>query len=46
MATEEYSIEWKRSVAKELRRLPKEVVTRVLEAVEGLRIKPPSRGRS
>ena len=40
MAAEEYSIGWKRSAVKELRRLPKEVVTRVLEAVEGLRINP------
>ena len=40
MASEEYSIEWKRSAAKELKRLPKEVVTRVLEAVETLRINP------
>jgi mRNA interferase RelE/StbE len=40
MASEEYSIEWKRSAAKELRQLPKEVVIRVLRAVEGLRINP------
>lgn len=40
MAAEEYNIEWKRSAVKELRRLPKETVTRVLEAVEGLRINP------
>jgi mRNA interferase RelE/StbE len=40
MAAEEYSIEWKRSAVKELRRLPKEVVARVLVAVEGLRINP------
>lgn len=40
MASEEYSIEWKRSATKELRQLPKEVVMRVLEAVEGLRINP------
>ena len=36
----EYRIEWKRSAAKELRQLPREVVTRVLEAVEGLRTNP------
>jgi mRNA interferase RelE/StbE len=40
MASEEYSIEWKRSAAKELRQLPKEVVVRVLRAVEGLRLSP------
>jgi mRNA interferase RelE/StbE len=40
MASEEYSSEWNRSAAKELRRLPGEVVTRVLGAVEGLRINP------
>jgi mRNA interferase RelE/StbE len=40
MASEEYSIEWKHSAVKELRRLPNEVVTRVLEVVEGLRINP------
>lgn len=40
MASEEYSIEWKRSATKELTRLPREVVARVLEVVEGLRINP------
>jgi mRNA interferase RelE/StbE len=40
MASEEYSIEWKRSAARELRQLPKETVLRVLRAVEGLRINP------
>src|SRR5829696_4499800 len=40
MASEEYSIEWKRSAAKELRQLPREVMVRVLRAVEGLRINP------
>ena len=40
MASEEYSIEWKRSAAKELRQLPKEVVLRVLSTVEGLRLNP------
>lgn len=40
MASEEYSIEWKRSAAKELRQLPEEVVRRVLRAVEGLRLNP------
>lgn len=40
MASEEYSIEWKRSATRELRQLPREVVTRVLRAVEGLRLNP------
>jgi mRNA interferase RelE/StbE len=40
MASEEYSIEWKRSAVKELRRLPKEVIILVMEAIEGLRINP------
>ncbi|HEX8499839.1 MAG TPA: type II toxin-antitoxin system RelE/ParE family toxin [Pyrinomonadaceae bacterium] len=40
MASEEYSIEWKRSAAKELRQLPKEIMLRVLSAVEGLRSGP------
>jgi mRNA interferase RelE/StbE len=40
MASEEYSIEWKRSATKELRQLPKEVVMRLLRAVEGLRLSP------
>ena len=40
MASDEYNIEWKRSAAKELRRLPQETVLRVLRAVEGLRINP------
>ena len=40
MASEEYGIEWKRSAAKELRQLPKEVVARVLRAVDGLRLNP------
>jgi mRNA interferase RelE/StbE len=40
MASEEYNIEWKRSAARELRQLPREVVARVLRAVEGLRLNP------
>jgi mRNA interferase RelE/StbE len=40
MASEEYSIEWKRSATKELRQLPREVVIRILGAVEGLRTNP------
>ena len=40
MASNEYDIEWKRSATKELRRLPKEVVARVLRTVEGLRTNP------
>jgi mRNA interferase RelE/StbE len=31
-----YSIEWKASAAKELRKLPKQVVARILPAVEAL----------
>ncbi|MFZ1239978.1 MAG: type II toxin-antitoxin system RelE/ParE family toxin [Anaerolineae bacterium] len=31
-----YRIEWKRSAAKELKRLPSDVIQRVLQAVEGL----------
>lgn len=31
-----YEIRWKRSAVKELRQLPKDVVTRILEAVEAL----------
>ena len=40
MASGGYSIEWKRSAAKELRQLPREVVARVLRAVEELRTNP------
>lgn len=40
MASNEYSIEWKRSAARELRQLPRDTVLRVLRAVEGLRINP------
>ena len=40
MASEEYSIEWKRSAVMELRQLPKKVVPRVVRAVEGLRLNP------
>jgi mRNA interferase RelE/StbE len=35
-----FTIEWKRSAVKELRRLPKEAVARILEAVGGLRADP------
>jgi mRNA interferase RelE/StbE len=35
-----YSIEWKRSAAQELRKLPREVVGRVLKAVEQLAAEP------
>ncbi|MDQ3907072.1 MAG: type II toxin-antitoxin system RelE/ParE family toxin [Acidobacteriota bacterium] len=35
-----FTIEWKRSAVKELRQLPKEIVARILEAVEGLRADP------
>ena len=35
-----YQIEWKRSAVKELRRLPKEVIKRVMAAVEGLAFDP------
>ena len=31
-----YEIEWKRSAVKELKQLPKEMITRILQAVEGL----------
>jgi len=40
MASEEYGIQWKRSAAKELRQLPREVMARVLRSVEGLRLNP------
>jgi mRNA interferase RelE/StbE len=40
MASKEYQIEWKRSAAKELRQFPREVVGRLLRAVEGLRTSP------
>jgi mRNA interferase RelE/StbE len=33
---EPYSIEWKRSAVKELKQLPKDVVLRILQAVESL----------
>jgi len=35
-----FTIEWKGSAVKELRRLPKDVVGLILEAVEGLRADP------
>ena len=35
-----YNIEWKHSAARELRRLPREAVLRILQAVEQLAIEP------
>ena len=35
-----FEIEWKRSAAKELRKLPKEVMTRIVAAVEALAANP------
>ena len=35
-----YRIEWKPSAAKEIRKLPKEVIRRVLQAVEDLSLDP------
>ena len=35
-----YSIEWKASAAKELRKLPKIIIARILHAVEALREDP------
>jgi len=35
-----YKIEWKRSATRELRRLPREVVSRILQAVEELSTDP------
>jgi mRNA interferase RelE/StbE len=35
-----FTVEWKRSAVKELKRLPKDVVARLLETVEGLRADP------
>jgi mRNA-degrading endonuclease RelE of RelBE toxin-antitoxin system len=40
MSSNKYDIEWKRSAVKELKLLPGEVVTRVIRAVEGLRLDP------
>jgi mRNA interferase RelE/StbE len=41
-----FSIEWKRSAAQELKKLPREVVGRILKAVEQLATEPyPSRIR-
>ncbi|HUX40354.1 MAG TPA: type II toxin-antitoxin system RelE/ParE family toxin [Rectinemataceae bacterium] len=39
-----YSIEWKASAAKELRKLPKPVIARILAAVETLVVNPRSDG--
>jgi mRNA interferase RelE/StbE len=36
----QFTVEWKRSAVKELKRLPKETVTRIIEAVDGLRADP------
>jgi mRNA interferase RelE/StbE len=35
-----YSVEWKRSAAKELKNLPRDIVLRILGAVEGLSGEP------
>jgi len=35
-----YRIEWKRSAEKELRKLPREVIARIIEAVSGLGVNP------
>lgn len=35
-----FTVEWKRSAVKELKRLPKDAVARILAAVEGLRSDP------
>ena len=35
-----YKIEWKRSAVKELKQLPKEVISRILSAVEQLALQP------
>ncbi|HEX2644841.1 MAG TPA: type II toxin-antitoxin system RelE/ParE family toxin [Thermoanaerobaculia bacterium] len=35
-----YQIEWKRSALKELKRLPREALTRILRSVEGLAENP------
>ncbi len=35
-----YRIEWKRSAVKELKRLPVEVIARIVKAVEGLSANP------
>lgn len=35
-----YDIEWKRSAVKELRQLPKEMIARILQAVESLAENP------
>jgi Cytotoxic translational repressor of toxin-antitoxin stability system len=35
-----YSIEWKSSAAKELRKLPKPIIARILPAIESLRDDP------
>ncbi|MEK6405792.1 MAG: type II toxin-antitoxin system RelE/ParE family toxin [Acidobacteriota bacterium] len=35
-----FEIEWKRSAAKELRKLPKDMIPRIIDAVEGLAADP------
>lgn len=39
-----YEIEWKRSAVKELKELPKEMIVRILQAVEGLADDPLPQG--
>ena len=39
-----YRIEWKRSAAKEIKRLPGDVISRILQAVDGLASDPLSTG--
>ena len=36
----QFTVEWKRSAVRELRRMPKGAVARIVEAVEGLRDDP------
>jgi mRNA-degrading endonuclease RelE of RelBE toxin-antitoxin system len=38
-----YEIEWKRSAVKELKELPKEMIVRILQAVEALADNPSRR---
>ncbi|GAB4302450.1 MAG: type II toxin-antitoxin system RelE/ParE family toxin [Thiohalomonadaceae bacterium] len=39
-----YRVEWKRSAEKELRKLPREVIPRIIEAVGGLGANPVPQG--
>lgn len=41
-----FEIEWKRSAAKELRKLPKDMMPRIIAAVEGLAADPSSGRRA